>query len=322
MQTTQNFKESANSSAVRKLMMALAALVVLSVSGYGTVIYIQLMTSVFPSGPLQIACYMGAASNFLLMLVLLIGKFVWFRPGAHEVASWLVTVTELVVAILNMMLAFQVANHAQLSSFMAAWQYLAPVSPIFSMIGATALLMTSTEMRRRHKALEIEEEKEHSEQAFTLAMHRAQMDTKGKYLSFVTTGLTQELNAPERQQEMRGHASLLVTQILTEMSGLHSPAPQLRGPQYPNSQTVGASGPLPTLTNRATGLPVSPDESFIGSVSAFGDDADVWLAQVNQRLAQERARRASGGLSVQDEAQPHEDLSYETLEGGDSEKKK
>ncbi len=40
--------ESANAGAMRGLMIGLAALVVLSVSGYGTVIYIQLMSKVFP----------------------------------------------------------------------------------------------------------------------------------------------------------------------------------------------------------------------------------------------------------------------------------
>ncbi len=68
------------------------------------------MGKVFPTGPLQIACYMGAAANLVLMVVLLVGKFVWFRPGAHEVASWIVTGVELLVAILNMILAYQLAS--------------------------------------------------------------------------------------------------------------------------------------------------------------------------------------------------------------------
>ena len=97
------FSEGANVKALRSLMIGLAALVVLAVSGYGTVIYIQLMGKVFPSGPLLMACYMGAFANVILMLVLLVGKFVWFRPGAHEVASWIVTGVELLVAILNLM---------------------------------------------------------------------------------------------------------------------------------------------------------------------------------------------------------------------------
>src|SRR6202165_2952745 len=121
MQQMRNrIMESANTKAARGLMIGLAALVVLSVSGYGTVIYIQLMGKVFPTGPLQIACYMGAAANLVLMLVLLVGKFVWFRPGAHEIASWVVTAVELLVAILNMILAYQLASGNQTTSFLAA----------------------------------------------------------------------------------------------------------------------------------------------------------------------------------------------------------
>ena len=48
-QTRKRVSESANAQAMRGLMIGLAALVVLSVSGYGTVIYIQLMSKVFPT---------------------------------------------------------------------------------------------------------------------------------------------------------------------------------------------------------------------------------------------------------------------------------
>src|SRR5436305_11802781 len=148
--------ESANTKAARGLMIGLAALVVLSVSGYGTVIYIQLMGKVFPSGPLLMACYMGAAANVLLMLILLVGKFVWFRPGAHEVASWIVTGVELLVAIMNMILAYQLASGNQPTGFVAAWYYIAPISPVFSMVGAIVWIMTSSELGKKHHALENE----------------------------------------------------------------------------------------------------------------------------------------------------------------------
>ena len=289
MATLKQYKESANAKAWRGLLIALAAIVVLSVSGYGTVIYIQLMGKVFPAGPLQLACYMGAAANFLLMVVLLVGKFVWFRPGAHEVTSWLVTGVELLVAVLNMMLAFQLAS-GPVTGFMAAWSYLAPVSPIFSMCGAIALIMTSTEMRRRHKAMEIEEEKEQSERELDLAMHQAQITTRSQYVQFVAKKLTEELNAPARQQEMATHASGLVTKILAEMSLLQSvpSAPQLPAPSYPRDRLVSSA--------------LADDGSL--------DDADIWLDQVNRRITQERARRAtvSGSLDGgQGEMQPQED---------------
>ena len=261
----QRLNESANAKAVRVLMIGLAALVVLSVSGYGTVIYIQLMSKVFPTGPLLIACYMGAMANLVLMLVLLVGKFVWFRPGAHEVASWIVTGVELMVAIMNMILAYQLASGKQPTSILAAWYYLAPISPVFSMVGAIVLIMTSSELRKKHHALEIEEQKERAEREFDLAMHDAEMEVKHSYLGYVKNNLVDELNAPERQQEMKNHASVLVAQVLSGISGLSS-VPRL-------------SRPLPP----AASLPVVPE--------AVGLDEDTWLAQVNERVEQERRRR-------------------------------
>src|SRR5947207_14756306 len=177
----KRFPEGANVKALRSLMIGLAALVVLAVSGYGTVIYIQLMGKVFPTGPLLIACYIGAAANFLLMLVLLVGKFAWFRPGAHELASWIVTGVELLVTILNMMLAFQLASGQPLVSLMAAWYYLAPVSPVFSMVGAIALIMTSTELRTKHRAMELQEQKDQPQREFDVARQPAEVAVKHEY---------------------------------------------------------------------------------------------------------------------------------------------
>ena len=264
-QVSKRFTEGANTQAVRVLMIGLAALVVLSVSGYGTVIYIQLMSKVFPSGPLLIACYMGAAANVVLMLILLVGKFVWFRPGAHEVASWIVTGVELLVAILNMILAYQLASGNQPTSILAAWYYLAPISPVFSMVGAIVLIMTSSELRKKHHALEIEEQKERAERDFDLSMHEAEMEVKQQYLGYVKNNLVDELNAPERQIEMKNHASVLVAQVLSGISGLSS-VPRL-------SRGVPPALPLPK-----DGEPVT-------------DEDDAWLARVNARVEAERQRR-------------------------------
>ena len=263
-QMHKRFAESANSKAVRYLMIGLAALVVLSVSGYGTVIYIQLMGKVFPTGPLQIACYMGAAANLVLMVVLLVGKFVWFRPGAHEVASWIVTGAELLVAILNMILSYQLASGNQPTGFLSAWYYIAPISPVFSMVGAIVLIMTSSELRRKHHALEIEEQKERAERDFDLSMHEAAMEVRHQYLGFVKNNLADELNAPERQLEMKNHASVLVAQVLSGISGLSS---------------------VPRLS-RGSALPAPHD-------AGLGTDEDEWLARVNERIEQERAARLS-----------------------------
>jgi len=277
-QMRKRVMESANVGAMRGLMIGLAALVVLSVSGYGTVIYIQLMSKVFPSGPLQLACYMGAAANLILMLVLLVGKFVWFRPGAHEVASWIVTGVELLVVILNMILSYQLASGQPLQSLMAAWYYFAPVSPVFSMIGAIVLIMTSSELRKKHHELEIEERKDRAETEFGMAMHTAEMEVKTQYLGFVKNNLVEELNAPERQVEMKNHAKVLVTQVLSGISGLSS---------------------VPRLARDA---PLELPAATRAELVTDGTE-DAWLARVNERVEQERARRMGQGVEPVMEAQ-------------------
>ncbi len=274
------FTEGSNTKAVRGLMIALAAMVVLAVSAYGTVIYVQLMGKVFPDGPLLIACYMGAAANVLLMVVLLVGKFVWFRPGAHEVASWIVTGVELLVSILNMMLAFELATGQKLASLMQAWYYLAPVSPIFSMVGAIILIMTSTELRTKHREMELQENKDQANRKFELAMHEAEMDTKFQYLGYIKTKLQQELNAPERHVEMQDHAAMLVSDVLSGISGIQS-VPQLKSPRLPNERTIEQ--------RQAAGLPAPASARSLENTSL--DEGDAWLDQINTRIENERKQR-------------------------------
>jgi len=283
------FEESANVTAIRGLMIGLAALVVLVVSGFGTVVYIQLMGKVFPSGPLAIACYLGAAANFLLMIVLLVGKFTWFRPGGHEVTSWIVTATELLVAILNLMLAFQLGNGGHLSSFMQAWEDLAPISPVFSMVGATALIMTSTELRKRHRDLELQDKKDKAERDLELAFHGAEIEVKYKYLGIIQNKLELELNRPERDLEIADHASMMVSQVLSDLSGMQS-VPRL------------SSGTPPSL----------PAPAVTGELASTDDLApeidEAWVQQVNARIEQERMRRLSAdGASAAAPAAPVEE---------------
>ncbi len=89
------------------------------------------------------------------------------------------------------------------------------------------------------------------------------MDVKHQYLGFVKNNLVDELNAPERQIEMQNHASVLVAQVLSGISGLSS-VPRLSRSNQP-------------------ALPIVPE--------SLGIDEDTWLAQVNERVEQERRRR-------------------------------
>ncbi|HJT56423.1 MAG TPA: hypothetical protein VJ761_08010 [Ktedonobacteraceae bacterium] len=262
-------RESANLKAVRGLMIGLAAAVVLVVSGFGTVIYVQLMSNVFPTGPLAIACYLGAAANFLLMIVLLVGKFAWFRPGWHELTSWLVTGVEMLIAVLNLLLSFQIGNGQSVTGLMAAWLTLAPMSPVFSMVGATLLIMTSVEMRKRHRDLELQEQKEQAERELELAFHEAEIAVKYKYLTIIQGKLEQELNAPQRHKEIAAHAALMVSQVLSDLSGMQT-------------LSAGERAELPAPQEDASEL-----------------DED-WMERANAQIEQERerARRMSADTSL------------------------
>jgi len=188
------------------------------------------------------------------------------------------------VTILNMMLAFQLASGQALTSVMQAWYYLAPVSPVFSMVGAIALIMTSTELRTKHRAMELQEQKDQAEREFDLAMHEAEMEVKHKYVGFIKAKLQAELNAPERHEEMEDHAAMLVSDVLSGISGLQS---------------------VPRLKGQGATVPALPP----GRLSDDGDMErdDLWLARVNQRIEAERERRLASEAAAR-QAVEHEEL--------------
>ena len=236
--------------------------VVLSVSLLSCVTYIGLMGKVFPDGLFKTLCYVGAFSNFILMCALLWGKFVWFRPGLHEYASWGVNVVEIIVCILNLVLAFELSSTTpqHLDAAMGAWYMIAPITPVFSMIGAIILILTSDDLKRKHDAMLIEEQKARSEQELNLAQHTAQIEVQNTYVDFVGTEMANRLNSPEVHSIISAHANYMVAQTISRLSGINvttvtpeqTPAPAALAQNATAPAQVPAPAPQAQLPAPAT----------------------------------------------------------------------
>jgi len=180
--------ESENQINNRQWVIWLSGAVVLAVSLLSCVTYIALMSKAFPDGLFRVACYFGAMANFLLMLVLLVGKFVWIRPGTSQSKiAWLVTFLEIAIASLNLMLAYALTNGnaASLQGPLSLWFTMAPMSPVFSMVGAILLIMSSSDMQRRHVELKAQDEIHASAQEIKLQEHRANISIQSTYINYI-----------------------------------------------------------------------------------------------------------------------------------------
>lgn len=116
----------------------------------------------------------------------------------------------------------------------------------------------------------------------------------------IITKLQQELNAPERHVEMQDHAAMLVSDVLSGISGIQS-VPQLKSPQLPNERTIEQ--------RHAAGLPAPGSARSLENTSL--DEGDAWLDQINTRIENERKQRlardgsaaaesSSSGVSAED----------------------
>lgn len=220
--------DDVRASSGKNIVIFIVCGVVLSVSLLSCVTYIGLMGNVFPNGLFKSLCYVGAFANFVLMCALLWGKFVWFRPGIHEYASWGVNLLEIIVCIMNLVLAYQLAHGGadSLQQPMLAWYLIAPISPVFSMVGALVLIITSNDLKRKHNEMIVIEEKEKAEQELSLEQHRAQIEVKRSYVDYISTEMANFLSSPETQRVIAQHARHMVGQTMSGISGI-AVAPQM-----------------------------------------------------------------------------------------------
>jgi len=257
-------KLSLNQEAIAGLAKVLVAVIIAVVVGYSEVMYLQIMSRAFPDGILKIVAMIGAVGTGLSVLTLLIAKAYWFRPGGQMVAAWIFTGVEVVILLLNVLLSFAL-DGGKVDGYLALWYTLTPSSPLFALVGWVLILHLDQGQQERHADMEMEVEMQRAERQHKIATHEAKMQLRQAFLHSHTTYLQQEVNSPEIQRQLAMGASALAARELSELTGMHI-APRL---------SSGAPVALP-----------APKE-----FDALAGDEDAWLAQVNERVEQERRRR-------------------------------
>lgn len=211
-------EDSAGTTGMKWLGRVIAVVIILIVAAFGDVMYIQLMMSKFPVGPLLIVCYIGAFTSFLAVVYMLIGKSVLFTPGRQITLAWLIFAAELALIAMNIILVFQ-ADGQGATGFLAAWLQLAPATPVLNMAGVAILFFLDEDGKMHHEDVELAYEMKRSNRRYVKSMHKARLRLQNKQLNFLITELDRAVAAPESMLQIQQTAIDLNTKLLGQLSG-------------------------------------------------------------------------------------------------------
>jgi hypothetical protein len=206
--------EAALSSALKWAVMGIVSLVVI----FGDVMFIKLMWNHFPDGLLRIGALGGAVATALSIIVLLLGKAHWFRPGGQLIAAYLFTAVEVCVSILNVLYASGVAD-----GMMRYWEMMSPATPFVALVGWTIILQLDRSTQERHEDMEMEDDINKSERAFRRQQHEAGMRIRLKALEYNEQYMMEALESPYHQQAIQSGAEKLTVNAIHQLTGRYIP---------------------------------------------------------------------------------------------------
>ena len=208
--------ESANKVAAKGFAKILAVIIILSVAAFGDVMYIAQMQKVFAKDPsLLLFCYIGAATSFLAVSYLLLGKSVVFAPGAQMLAAWIVFAAEMIIIALNIILVFD----KNPTGFLSAWAFISPTTPVLHMLGVAMIYFLDPEQEEKHRDMELKSRMRQLEREHEFAIAEARMTVKKKHLEYTVRELEGAVNSDASQTRIAQHATNMNDALLTEMSG-------------------------------------------------------------------------------------------------------
>jgi hypothetical protein len=211
---TVNRTESQKShvSALQWVAMLIVVLVVL----FSDVMFIKLMWNHFPDGFMKVLAVGGAIATGLSIITLLIGKLIWFRPGAQMNWAYVFMFVEIGVSILNVLAACGVQG-------MDYWMMISPATPFVSLIGWTFIMVKDSSTKQRHEDMDMEDELLRSERAFIKMQHDARMEINYKALEYNKQYMIEALENPQHQRSIQLGADRSTANAIQQLTGRYVP---------------------------------------------------------------------------------------------------
>ncbi len=211
---------SLNLEGIKFLAQWLGYVTVLGVAAYCDLVFLNIVSVIFPVGFLKIMAAMGAIANFLAVLVLMIGKATWFRPGKQLVFSWILSLAEIAVMVLNVIMAFSLHN-GSIDGWLKVWYDICPASPVVSMVGIFMLFQLDQSTEDAHLEMEFDDKRKRMELQYKLAVFKAEMDVKHEYLNETESSVKNYLSSSEHKGHIAAYGKKLSIRVLTDVTGMH-----------------------------------------------------------------------------------------------------
>lgn len=199
-------------SALQWVAMLIVVLVVL----FSDVMFIKLMWNHFPDGFMKVLAVGGAIATGLSIVTLLIGKLIWFRPGAQMNWAYAFMAVEIGVSILNVLAACGVPG-------MDTWMMMSPATPFVSLIGWTFIMVKDSSTKQRHEDMDMEDEILRSERAFIKMQHDARMEINYKALEYNKQYMIEALENPQHQRSIQLGADRSTANAIQQLTGRYVP---------------------------------------------------------------------------------------------------
>lgn len=256
---SERFRRSATQIASLGLMKLVVYGIVLAVVGYADIAFIGIMLHHFPGGIFGILSLIGTVATAASIMTLLFGKALWFRPGPQLVCAWLFTGAEVLVAMANVILSFELTSNKPLDPVMAIWYQFTAATPFVALVGWILILQLDKEQKERHEQMEFEErtaalEREQKREQHLAKLERdqeifeAKMKLGKTYLDYETAYMERFANSQEMQQALQEGAMKTGMEVFSQLTGLPFVAGLPLLPQAQRQQHVAPTQPAPEHT--------------------------------------------------------------------------
>lgn len=145
-----------NKQGMKTLSLALAAATYAGAVLYGDIMFLQVMSDVFPSGILGALAMGGALMTAVSALTLPLALHFWLAPGLQFIAGVIFWAFDVAILALNSILAYAVAAGGPIDPNLALWADFAPASPLVAVIGWGLIFLLDPSHKLRHAQAELE----------------------------------------------------------------------------------------------------------------------------------------------------------------------
>jgi hypothetical protein len=256
----KSVQPTANKNAIVGIVKFFAALIIIGGITYSEILFLGIVSSLFPSGPMMIGAMLGAVTTGVSILVLCLGKSHWFRPGTQLIVAWIFTGVEIAVLILNDILAYQIHQGGTLDQYMASWRLFCVAAPVISIVGWVLIFYFDPQRAITHRRMEMEDNQSRSQIDFETMMHRKVMQFQYRSVDMVSSQMEAQI-AKKLGPVVEQAAAQQLARIASQLTGSHISPTELGSPQISAGNPKVVESNPPAISHNPVAKPTKAASS-------------------------------------------------------------